>query len=220
MPNHVETKMWLLSLDGTTLSDKQVDDFFSQFISIDKEALNCEEPRLFDFNSLLPQPDNIWLGEVGWDADDNIRVIEEYGGLDAVKQALKERKRFPIEKSPCLTEEQILKYGMVNGLDWNRQNWETKWGAYYCKFDFSARYGGEGYAQVAFYTAWNVPEKILKMVRDIAIRNGFEIECEFGGEIDEPGVYTNGTFMYWNAEWNEETEELERIGEPVDIHRL
>jgi hypothetical protein len=31
-------------------------------------------------------------------------------------------------------------------------------------------------------------------------------------------VYSNGTFMYWKGEWNEEADELERIGDPVDIH--
>jgi len=135
-----------------------------------------------------------------------------------VNQALKAHKRFPLEKSPCLTDEQIVKFGMVSGLDWNRKNWETKWGAYDCRYDWSSRYGGPGEFQVSFYTAWSIPEKVLRMIRNIALKQGYEIECEFGGELDEPGAYTNGTFMYWNAEWNDETEELERIGEPVCVH--
>jgi hypothetical protein len=220
MANNVETKMWLLSKDCTELSDKQVEDFFSQFITIDHGVRKGEEPRLFDFNTLIPQPENIWLGSVGGTAESNIKNIEELGGLEEVKRAFREeQKRFPPSETPCLTDEQITQFGMVNGLDWNRKNWETKWGAYYCQYDWSARYGGTGYAQVSFCTAWAVPEKILRMVRDKAIENGFEIECEFIGEIEEPGVYTNGTFMYWNGEWNEETEELERKGEPVEVYK-
>jgi hypothetical protein len=217
MPNNVETKIWLIKSDGSPISEKQVEEFFSQFIGINPKALVNDEPRRFDFNSLVPQPDNIWLGYIGGEADENLEVIEELGGLDAVRQDIKSGKRFP-HRYPCLNDEQIVGFGLVNGLDWNNENWETKWGAYDCRFDWSARYGGPGDFQVLFYTAWCVPEKILRMVRNIALEQGFEIECEFGGELDEPGIYTNGTFMYWNTEWNEEKEEFERVGDPIDVH--
>jgi len=217
MANNVETRMWLLSRDGHRLSDKEVEDFFSQFITM-LEIEDGDEPRLFDFGTIIPQPDNIWLGAVGGDAYDNLKVIEELGGLEAVKQALKERKCLPIDRQPCLRKEQIIQFGMVNGLDWNREHWQSKWGAYDCQFDWSARHGGSGYANVAFYTAWSVPEKILRLVRNIALKHGYEIECEFGGEIDDPGVYSYGAFMYWKGKWNEVTEELERVGEPINVH--
>jgi hypothetical protein len=101
---------------------------------------------------------------------------------------------------------------MINGLDWNRENWETKWGAYDCCFDWES-------GSAAFYTAWSVPEKILRLVRTAALKQGHDIECEFGGELDTPGEYSGGLFMYWNQEYNEETGEWERIGDPVDVHR-
>ena len=219
MPNNVETRMWLLSRDRKPLSEKQIEEFFSQFISIDQEALaERKEPRLFDFNTILPQPDNIWLGAVGGREDENLKDIEEYGGLDAVKQALKEKKSFPITGQPCLTNVQIKQFGMVNGLDWNREHWETKWGAYDCLYDYAAIYGNGAKANVSFYTAWSVPEKILRMVREIALKQGYDIICEFGGELDNPGEYFAGKFMYWDAVWNEETGELERQGDPIDVH--
>jgi len=218
MPNHVETRMWLLSKDCREITDQEIESFFSQFITVYQETDGREDPRHFDFNTLVPHPENLWHGAVGGDEEENIALIEKYGGLEAVNKAFKEHKPFPAEKQPCLTDEQIIKFGMVNGLDWNRDNWETKWGAYDSQFDWSARYGGKGYAQVAFYTAWSIPEKILRLIRGKALEQGYEIECEFGGELDQPGVYTNGAFMYWEGEWNEETETLEHIGEPLMVH--
>jgi len=132
MPNNVETKMWLLSRNGTQLTDKQVEEFFSQFIGIDPEPKSGKDPRYFDFNAIIPQPDNIWHGSVGGKAENNLKEIEELGGLDAVKQVYKDGNDFPLDKSPCLTDEQIVQFGMVNGLDWNREHWQTKWNSYYC----------------------------------------------------------------------------------------
>jgi len=218
MANNVETMMWLVSKDHKPLTEKQAEDFFSQFITIDPGAGKGDEPRQFDFNTLIPWPDNIWCGAVGGDEEDNLKTIEENGGLDAVRQAFKDGVRFPLDKQPCLTDAQIKKFGLVNGLDWNREHWETKWGAYDCLYDWKATYGDDNTAHVMFYTAWSVPEKILRMVREKALEQGYDIICEFGGELDNPGEYFAGKFMYWDAIWNEETETLERQGDPIDVH--
>jgi len=218
MPNNVETRMWLLSRNGSSLTDKEVESFFSQFITIDHEQRIGEDPRRFDFNIIIPQPDNLWCGHIGGIAEYNLKTIEEYGGLDAVKQAYEHGMNFPEEKSPCLTDEQVVQFGMVSWWNWRREHWETKWNAYYCQYDWGARYGGSGYAQVAFCTAWSVPEEIIRKIRNKAIEQGYEICCEFSGEIDEPGIYRDGSFMYFYGKWNEETEELERVGDPIDVH--
>ena len=220
MPNHVETKIWLMPKDGKVLTEKQIEEFFSQFISIDPDPRDGEDPRMFDFNTILPQSDNIWLGAVGGDEKENLEGIEKYGGLDAVKQDLKERKSFPLTEQPCLTDEQIKRFGMVNGLSWNREHWETKWGAYYCSYDFKSIFSETDYTNpnVVFYTAWSVPEQILRMVREKALEQGYDIWCEFGGELDNPGEYTEGVFMYWNAVLDEMNGTLERQGDPIDVH--
>jgi hypothetical protein len=218
MPNNVETWMWLIPMNGNSLSDKEVEDFFSQFITVEIKAKKDEDPRRFDFNTIIPRPENIWLGDVGGNEEENLKEIEELGGLDVVRQALKEGKSFHDEMYPCLTDKQIKQFGMVNGLDWDREHWETKWNAYYCEFDWSARFGGQGAYQVAFCTAWNIPEEIIRKIRNKAVKKGYEIRCEFGGELDNPGVYAEGEFMYFEGKWNEEKEELERIGDPIDVH--
>jgi hypothetical protein len=210
--------MWLVETDRCPLSDKEVESFFSQFITVDPEPENGKDPRLFDFNTIIPQPDNIWHGNIGGVAEDNLKTIEGYGGLDAVKQAYKQCKKYPPSEEPCLRDEQIVQFGMVSWWDWNREHWETKWNAYDCQYDWSARYGGAGYAQVTFCTAWQVPEEIIRRIRNIALESGYEIYCEFSGEIDEPGIYRDGSFMYFYGKWNEETEELERVGDPIDVH--
>jgi hypothetical protein len=211
MPNNVETTIRLVSKDGSPLSEKQAEAFFTQFISIAPEPAEGEEPRRFDFNCIIPQPKNIWSGAVGGEAEDNLKGIEHYGGLEAVRQAYRNGKHFHIHESPCLTDKQIIQFGMINGLDWNCKNWETKWGAYDCYFDWAS-------GSVSFYTAWSVPEKIIRMVRAAALKQGYDIECEFGGELDNPGKYSDGLFMYWNQEYNDETGEWERIGDPIEVH--
>jgi len=211
MPNHVETKMWLIKPDGSELTDAEVEAFFTQFITLGKSR-DDQEPRFIDFGKLVPPPKNIWLGYVGGSKERNMKTIEEFGGIENVLKAMKAGEDFPDEKRPCLTNEQIKGFGLVNGLDWNVENWETKWGAYDCRFEWGARYGGDGYAQVYFYTAWAVPEKILRLIRKKAVESGYDIIAEFGGELDDPGEYSEGTFMYWNAEWDEEGELVRKEG--------
>jgi len=218
MPNNVETKMWLVKPDGSELTDAEVEAFFTQFISTRFQEHDPVEEFYLDFNKLIPQPENIWLGYVGRSAEINMKIIDELGGIENVLRGMKVGVVFPDGKYPCLTDEQIKDFGLVNGLDWNVKNWETKWGAYECDFEWNARYGGDGYAQVCFYTAWSVPEKILRLIREKAVESGYDIISEFGGELDCPGEYSDGTFMYWDAEWDEEEDELVRKGDPIDIH--
>ena len=218
MPNNVETKMWLISKEGTEASVEQAEEFFSQFISIDPNAKPGKEPRFFDFSKVIPFPENIWLGDVGGPSDENLKNIEALGGLEAVKQGLREDKKYPQDMHPCLREEQIAEFGMVCGLEWCRENWNTKWNAYYCCFSWGDRHGDDTSAHLAFYTAWSVPEAIIRKVRAAALEQGFDIQCDFGGELDCPGEYEDGLFMYWNATWNEKTGEMDREGDPVDVH--
>jgi len=217
MPNHVETKMWLVKPDGSELTNKEVETFFSQFITL-SQKLDDKETRVFDFGKLVPQPENIWLCNVGGGAESNMKIIEEHGGLEMVLNDIKAGKDFPDDKTPCLNDEQIKAFDLVNGLDWNVKNWETKWGAYSAEYYWSARYHGDGYAQVTFLTAWSVPEKILRLIRKKAEEGGYDIVAEFEGELDYPGEYSEGIFMYWNTEWDEEAEEKVRIGDPIDVH--
>ena len=149
MPNNVETNMWLVK-DGVETSVEQAEEFFSQFISIDPNTKDGREPRFFDFRKVIPFPENIWLGDVGGSDDSNLKLIKELGGIEAVNKQMSEEKPFPENKHPCLSDKQIKEHGMVCGLDWCRENWDTKWNSYYCEFSWGENYGDKTSAHLAF----------------------------------------------------------------------
>ena len=224
MPNNVETSIWLVKPVGDTfasITDEQVEDFFSQFISTDPCAAEDEGSRFFDFNLIIPQPDNIWNGSVllAGSTEDNLALIEQYGGLEQVRKNLNAGKSYP--ETPCLSEEQIEQFGLVNGFLWIMENWETKWGAYNCQFDWGLRYlESWPVGQVVFHTAWSVPEKILRMVRAKALESGFDIIAVFAGELEEPGEFSDGQIIYWNAIKNKETGEPKYVPKALKTPEL
>ena len=207
MPNHVETKLWLIKPTQQVLSENEISTFWEQFISISPPSeLPDREPRYFNFAKIIPEPDNLWLGNEGGDYRTNFLEIKEHGGLEHVLSVLRVDGYFKSGDNywtPTLTSEQITKYGLISALDWRRHNWGTKWGAYSCSFDFESFYGNET-AQVTFLTAWNVPEVIIRLIREKALQQGFDIIAEFGGELDYPGYYKNGEFSYFEIKWSEE----------------
>ena len=220
MPNHVETRMWIIqNNDNRDLSYTDVESFWGQFIIVHQPDINHPDidTRMFDFNRIIPQPYNLWLGNVGGHPEQNLNEIEEHGGLDAVMYTLRYSQHFmtPIEFYPCLTHDQCAEHNLFPAMKWNNEHWETKWGAYSCRFDWSDRYCWRGDGQVYFQTAWNVPMKIIRIIRAKALEAGYDIVAEFSGELDHHGEYSEGVFSFWETVWNEETGEYERIGDPI-----
>jgi len=232
MPNNVNNSLWLVRPVGGSfapLTDDEVKDFWSPFIKGEK----------FDFNTLIPMPDNIWLGSVGGtsrDHDDtNIKeirsalseLVDSQECPDSVialvaAQKLRNGEDIVPEGKPsicsvCLSDAQIINFGMVNGLDWCSKNWDSKWGAYDCSFDFSGRWGN--CPQVSFYTAWSPAEKICRVLREKANAIGLDIIAEFDGELDNPGDYIEGLFSWYDQTYNEETDEYTMGDEPIETYR-
>ena len=225
MPNHVETRMWIVpNNDNQALSDKEVESFWGQFIIVQQPDIDYPDidTRMFDFNRIIPQPYNLWLGCEGGSPEQNIERIEAFGGFNAAMYALRYNAHFmtPTKMSVealSLTRDQCAERGLVPHMVWCREHWETKWGAYSCRFDWSARYGcGDG--QVYFQTAWNVPMKIIRIIRAKALEAGYDIVAEFSGELDNHGEYSEGVFSFWETVWNDEIQVYERIGDPIAVH--
>jgi len=68
------------------------------------------------------------------------------------------------EKQMCLEEKR------PNWHDWNRENWNTKWGAY----SFELNEDNENTLSFDFQTAWNVPTPIMNKIFELA--KGCEIK--------------------------------------------
>lgn len=121
MPNHVKNRITVL---GT---DEEVQKVFAL---LKGEPYEDGSPRLVDFNKIIPQPGNIFLGDLG-----------------------------EKERQQCISE------GRPNWLDWNRENWGTKWGAY--------SIGNTEGNSITFETAWSFAEpvahKLCSMFPEIKI---------------------------------------------------
>jgi hypothetical protein len=143
----------------------------------------------FDFNSLIPMPDEIKDSDASLLVDNGLAVI---GRADVVRdgvsgpctlesmlsyrwvvaegitttEALKARL---IERNPeCvkLGEKAVAlhdKYGAINWYDWSIAHWGTKWNSY----EYEAITEEPGYFEFMFQTAWSSPEPIWeKLAKD------------------------------------------------------
>lgn len=132
-------------------SKKQVKEIYERFNTIDDEGLN----QFPDFNKVIPQPDNIFRGDLG------------------VK-----------EKEAC------KRANIPTWLDWNNENWGTKWNSFGCE--------KVGYNVFTFETAWGgVPNIIFAMSEKFP-------DVEFIYEYsDEETGYNCGTYRFKNHKYSE-----------------
>ena len=117
MPNHTSN---VLEING---DKKQLADFIA--------AVKTKESD-FDFNGVVPMPDEIRDTDKGWSADET----------PAEKEA-KEKKN----------KELKAKYGASDWYDWSVNNWGTKWNAYEIgEWDVQSN---KKIAAITYQTAWS-----------------------------------------------------------------
>ena len=73
-----------------------------------------------------------------------------------------------------------IEEGRPNWYDWNRENWNTKWGAY----SFELNEDDENTLSFNFQTAWNIPTPIMNKIFELA--KGCEIKYL---AVDEGGYF-------------------------------
>jgi len=132
MPNHIYQKI--------RISDWNYTDKFKE---AKKKVLN--EENNFDFNLLIPQPENIFNGSLG-----------------------------EKERQMCIEENR------PNWLDWNRENWGTKWNAYSTEIITN----DNDTLELTFQTAWNIPTPIIEALFEVF--SDFEIHYL---AVDEGGFF-------------------------------
>lgn len=156
MPNHITN---ILTIGGVSL--KRIAEIRKAIRGKGNDSDGL--PRLFDFNKIIPMPQELKTesagsgygetalyaiyGETGiYSFTTREKAKAEYNALPA-----KEKKE--AEARAKFLHENIQKYGAKDWWDWAVKFWGTKWNAY------------EAYerskSEIGFFTAWSTPEPII-----------------------------------------------------------
>lgn len=156
MPNWTDN---LLIIDGPV---EKVKAFFTELSS--KNNLLTE---------LMPIPDELQNIHQGSREFDGVRVDAWYEDDEGARPLLDIRK-----------EELTEKYGTYKSIDWQYENWGTKWGD--CETEVFTN--NEGKKIITFQSAWGPPWKLLHDIAvkyDIIIIDNVQYEFEPGVHIDK-----------------------------------
>jgi len=220
MGNIVETKLSLFRQDGQEIGTEEVRRFFTPYLSI-----NMDGRDYLDLAKIIPQPGNLWWGSVGGFSNKNLELIALYGGIEVVCRGLSEEyPPFDRYRWPTLTNDQIAEFGLLDPYAWNSAHWGCDTNTFDCAFSFNDPRDSlwnikldDADFCVFFCTGKNAPEHALRVLRQKALDEGYDLEAEFSGS-DTPGAYEDGLFMYFNGEYDEELDEIVRYGDPFDVH--
>jgi hypothetical protein len=164
-----------------------------------RELMETEESK-FDFNSVLPSPDEFKGIHSGSCKIDGVQC-NIWREVDGKNVAISEEEQ----------AEMIKKYGSTNWYDWNCENWGTKWNA----GDVYVKDNGPDSLDYVFDTAWAPPIPVIEKLAEIFPTVEITLQFEEGGA----GFYgemhwENGEMTYneeGELEWNEEEEEYVRV---------
>ncbi len=147
MPNHITN---MLTINGT---DEQVKEVL-EFMKSDPK-LPEDEQREFDFNKLLPRPEelDITAGSSSYSPTSYFGTPDEFvtpadAKMEMMNQEIPDSRRNYLQS--CLN---FAKYGCSTWYDWNCTFWGTKWNAY--DIEITAPI-------VKFDTAWSCPVPIFE----------------------------------------------------------
>lgn len=145
MPNHV----------NNIIKVENIDDFNKI-----REFMKSKTSE-FDFNNLIPMPENLWCGSVtyrkeGSPSPSNWRILseEDVSELDLGKLFQKDFK--PYGNEEVESPERRL-FGKDTASDWCPKNWGTKWNAYNIHFK-------EESLEIFFHTAWDGVPKLVALL--------------------------------------------------------
>lgn len=173
MPNHLTT---ICTVTGPT---EAIDAFASRHFPIEKD-----EP-IFDFKTIIPQPEIVAKTESGSDADNGFFALTGFHyvkfamfGENPLQMAIRhgrisdshrlttvddyrawlEKERPEAIEKGRLALQCFRETGYLNWYDWNIANWGTKWGAY----SYALRFREPQKLVFKFETAWSFPKPIFE----------------------------------------------------------
>jgi hypothetical protein len=196
------------ALKGMTKPDPDTQ-FFRRFRQKEQKAFEPEEIK-FDFNRLIPMPDDAYYTESSSTAEHGYAIVTNdttylqnmlsYAWVKStsVDELLVELETmFPeIRALGQRVADNINNYGVRDGLEWARKNWGTKWNAYSIH-DWTDgemilwdadECSPEGtrptlyWTQIQFETAWCMPVPIIERLAALAKNHGATFDHWFSDE--------------------------------------
>ena len=185
MPNNVTST---IEIRGTK---EQID----KLIKDTKLKLEKEVDNQFDFNGIIPMPDELHdtvsPPQIVATDEEAKKINEEYKeknkgntfpGTDQYYRAISEAEQ----------ERRIKEHGAVNWYDWANKHWGTKWNAYDVHYFDHGEDENGAFLVLELDTAWGPPENIFEKLEE----QGMTINGQVTGEVDEPWEIGDGGPFY------------------------
>lgn len=206
MPNHVTHRVVVSGPDA------EIERFRARCIRTQKDETTGEDYTFFDFNSLIPMPDEIRNTESSSTVSDGHAVLAFENGDDTQLRGMlhwpwiKEKgittvegvRDLLMERSPNCTElarqqiANLAKYGAGNWYDWSTNHWGTKWNSYSFAIDDN---GSDNFC-FKFDTAWSPPEPVFeKMAEEFPKLDFSVLAFDEGWGYAYEGIGCNGEFQ-------------------------
>lgn len=192
MPNHVTN-----GLSISTDNEKKLAKFKAKAISEQSGIIT------FDFNAIIPMPDEIMRTGSGSmnkvvdtqaEADHlNSKITRPFTSHDKIDTWVLSRPEY---------DRRINEYGATNWYDWSVKHWGTKWNAYDAKIvDNKPKY-----LAIQFNTAWSPPEPVFRAIEKmfddskdsvsmVSIDEDDGVEPYYFG--DDSNFFVNRTLDHW-----------------------
>jgi len=163
MPNHTQNEVLI---ESNTNDEQEI-----LALQILKNDLRIEDGQ-FDFNGIIPMPDEIRKGaEIS---------IEDFVDGDEPEGYENVMGKY-VPKDQKIRRNLVLKYGSDNWYDWAIAWWGTKWNAY----DVEICQDEESTLQVDFTTAWDSPREIVEKISDYCQKYNLSLDWSAHHEGEE-----------------------------------
>ena len=157
-----------------------------------KEAVYTDKDLLFDFNKIIPMPEELLIDERSSAVTAMEYLVDKLSKLPTYPSV-----PFHIGSDKNLMDEEIdlalkyikntVKYGARNWYGWRNQNWGTKWNA----FDQEMKDANDITLEYYFRTAWAFPLPIFEKLTLMFPTLSFTVRW---ADIDDEG-YNSGIFI-------------------------
>ena len=163
MPNHTQNEVLI---ESNTNDEQEI-----LALQILKNDLRIEDGQ-FDFNGIIPMPDEIRKGaEIS---------IEDFVDGDEPEGYENVMGKY-VPKDLKIRKMLVIKYGSDNWYDWAKDWWGTKWNAY----EVEICQDNESSLQVDFCSAWDSPREVAEKLSKYCKKHNLSLDWSATHEGEE-----------------------------------
>lgn len=166
MPNNVRNR---LTIKGPKLTLSKI---MGEMVSMVEGRDGTKQPYWFDFNKLIPMPEQLQDIQTGSTWIDG-KSYSQWREIDGQQVGLTEADVKALTKA----------YGAADWYKWAVANWGTKWNAY----DVQDPVLTTRSLKYDFETAWGDPRPVIEK---LAEKYNVTVVVRCSGEVDQPYQYT------------------------------